>query len=206
MKVKFDIKLQLINLLIHTRKYERYFEIGIDKGNCFKKVQVLYKVGVDPYVESYFNGYESLWSKTSDDYFKAYGGVKQFDIVLIDGMHLCEYALRDFINSYWCLKDRGCILLHDCNPPNERQASRERFDAVWNGDVWKVIWFLDKYFEGLIIKMFDTDQGITLVDFEDKVYVPSVQPKHFDEMINLPFSEIDKVREKYLVEPELIIG
>jgi len=194
----FKVKLELINWLIFTKNYTDYLEIGIDKGNCIRNVKCLHKDGVDPNLNvDEINGV-TLHEMTSNNYFKCLDVAKKFDIIFIDGMHLCEYVLRDFLNAEQHLKQEGCIVMHDCNPPNEEAGSRLRKDAVWNGDVWKVLWILNKYRKDLDIKMFNTDQGITLI--ENVGGGVGMSEDIFYEMMFLPYTELDVVREAFLTE------
>ncbi|MDQ3146276.1 MAG: class I SAM-dependent methyltransferase [Actinomycetota bacterium] len=60
------------------------------------------------------------------------------DLAFIDGMHLFEYALRDFIGlERWCAPG-ATILVHDCLPLDAETSARERSSVFWSGDVWKL--------------------------------------------------------------------
>jgi hypothetical protein len=66
-------------------------------------------------------------------------GDRPVDLVFIDGMHLFEYVLRDFMNAEALAGPESLIALHDCLPRDAPTASRERTTDHWTGDVWKVI-------------------------------------------------------------------
>jgi hypothetical protein len=81
---------------------------------------------------------------TSDEFFassrpKELFGDRPVDLVFIDGMHLFEYALRDFFHSEALAAKQSCIVFHDCLPPDAAAASRERSTDLWTGDVWKLL-------------------------------------------------------------------
>ncbi len=72
-------------------------------------------------------------------------GERAVDLAFIDGMHLFEFALRDFINlERYCARTSTC-LVHDCCPLDERTSARERVTEFWTGDVWKLVLCLKKY-------------------------------------------------------------
>ncbi len=91
-----------------------------------------------------------FFQMTSDDFFAVEKLENYFpsgvDIAFLDGMHLFEYTLRDFINVERFCHQRSIILLHDCLPSNLRMTSRFfRKGEDWTGDVWKLIPILKKY-------------------------------------------------------------
>ena len=55
----------------------------------------------------------------------------------IDGLHLFEQVLRDFINLERYSTPDTVLILHDCLPLNEVTAARERTTDFYAGDVWK---------------------------------------------------------------------
>jgi hypothetical protein len=139
-----------------------YLEIGTDAGNslrCFRCDAVC----IDPafkIAQDIMGGRRKLhlFQMTSDDFFlhhdlKAYlpGGV---DIAFLDGLHLFEVLLRDFINAERYCHERSIILLNCCLPLNSRMAERHfRIDETedvstrhaWTGDVWRLLPILRKY-------------------------------------------------------------
>jgi hypothetical protein len=86
-----------------------------------------------------------LFQETSDAFF-ASGFLARNGIVpglaFLDGMHLFEYLLRDFIQAEAAMAPDGVILLHDCCPLHKRMALREVQPTGWTGDVWKTLLIL----------------------------------------------------------------
>ena len=130
-----------------------YLEIGVFMGESFQhagpKTQAL---GVDPEPHLTFplpaNG--RIIAKTSDEFFadhdvRAEFGGRPVALGFIDGMHLFEYALRDFINMERVSDPAGTILIHDCYPLHPVPAGRERRSVFWSGDIWRLILILKKY-------------------------------------------------------------
>jgi hypothetical protein len=97
---------------------------------------------------------------TSDEFFakndltKELGG-HAFNLAFIDGMHLFEYVLRDFINLERAAGPGSVILAHDCYPINRETAQRERATDLWSGDVWKLVVCLKKYRPDLELRTVD---------------------------------------------------
>jgi hypothetical protein len=73
------------------------------------------------------------------------------DLAFIDGMHLLEFALRDFMNverhaAWWSV-----IVLDDMLPRNIDEAARDRHTVEWAGDVYKMIPILSSHRPDLIV-------------------------------------------------------
>ena len=109
-----------------------------------------------------------LFQMTSDEFFREHHTATFFpdgvDVAFLDGMHLFEYLLRDFVNVEKCSHSRSVILLHDCLPTNLRMAEREyRFDesedsstrGAWTGDVWRILPILKRYRPDLCLFLLD---------------------------------------------------
>ncbi|WP_342071033.1 glycosyltransferase family protein [Yoonia algicola] len=110
------------------------------------------------------------YQETSDAFFKA-GRLEQIgaqiDIAFLDGTHLFESLLRDFIaTEKFCAKN-GIVMLRGCLPWNEPMAMRDRGSAqtaTWTGDVWKIVPVLKKYRPDLEIEILDAaPTGLVIV-------------------------------------------
>ena len=149
-----------------------YFEIGTKEGYSLARFGCD-AVCVDP---DFALSYDALqkrkrthfYQQTSDAFF-AENDIHDFfrqgvDIAFLDGLHLYEFLLRDFINTERSCHARSVIVMHDCLPLNERMAERaQRWDSSepeeiydwWTGDVWKVLLILAKYRPDLRIRFID---------------------------------------------------
>jgi hypothetical protein len=159
---------ELLNRVHCTLVPRTYAEIGLSEGRSFSLALPGTKaVGIDPTFRK-FTVYRPstsdvrCYSMTSDDFFARHDlrrtlDGQPLDLAFIDGMHLFEYALRDFANLERCAGTRSIILLHDCNPATRLTASRERTPGhkLWASDVWKVV---------ACLKQERPDLDITVVD------------------------------------------
>ena len=144
-----------------------YLEIGTRNGRSLNRCQSNY-IAIDPEFNlSYniINGAKNnlIFQQTSDDFF-ASGVLSKLDIkpdaAFIDGMHLIEFVLRDFINCEANMNSRSTIFLHDVCPYNYAQTTRDitymtELKQPWTGDVWKIIPILRQYRPDLKIDIID---------------------------------------------------
>jgi Methyltransferase domain len=127
-----------------------YVEIGVHKGVSLDQARsdTPCIVGVDPAPDILpviaqrspaVNA--RIYELTSDEFFARHdltellGG--PVELAFIDGLHLFEQVLRDFVNVERHSSDPTVIVLHDCIPLDEATASRERTTDFYSGDVWK---------------------------------------------------------------------
>ena len=111
----------------------------------------------------------ALFRETSDEYFDRSDPLEPFGgrpaaMSFIDGMHLVEYALRDFINverhSTWT----SVVVFDDIFPADAEMAARRRQTFLWTGDVYKILGILARYRSDLICLRVDTEPtGLLLV-------------------------------------------
>ena len=151
-----------------------YFEIGTQTGKSLA-VSKCNSIAVDPYFRiktDIISKREQchLFQMESDNFFER--GileklVDKVDFAFLDGMHLFEFLLRDFINTEKCCIQDSVITMHDCIPINDISSARKwdrKATKTWTGDVWKLIPILRKYRPDLDISVFDCPpSGLTVV-------------------------------------------
>lgn len=132
-------------------KPERYLEIGIRNGHSLALARCR-AVGIDPMfkIDAELDCDVALFRTTSDEYFNrpdplAVTGGKPFDLAFIDGLHLFEFALRDFIFAERHSTPSSLIVFDDVLPEDVDAAARVRHTRVWTGDVYPVIEVLARY-------------------------------------------------------------
>jgi hypothetical protein len=139
-----------------------YVEIGCRHGRSLVLADCP-AVGIDPEFELKVElpAATRLFEMTSDDFFAAQDprdvlGVP-IDFAFIDGMHLAEYALRDFINLERNAHRGAVVAIDDVLPQEMAHASRERTTRIWTGDVYRLISVLQHYRPDLDIRVYDVD-------------------------------------------------
>lgn len=159
-------RVQIINQLIVKNQYLSYLEIGTNlKKYCFDKIKCLNKICVDP---STVDTYD--FNCTSDEFFSQNNNT--FDIIFIDGLHTAEQVYKDILNGLRVLNDNGSIVVHDTNPPSELHSTEYYYSKeinpstfpMWNGTVWKTIFRLRKTRSDLVIRTYDCDWGVTIIN------------------------------------------
>jgi hypothetical protein len=156
---------------VHTLlEPEHYLEIGVRDGGSMSQARC-HSVGVDPafVIDKEINCQLRLVRTTSDEYFtrpdplEATGG-NRFDLAFIDGMHLFEFALRDFINTERYCSPRSVIIFDDILPRSVDEAARERHTMAWTGDVYPLVDVFARYRPDLtVIPVGTTPTGLLLV-------------------------------------------
>ncbi len=101
-------------------------------------------IGIDPAfnINTEVHTEVHLFRTTSDEYFARADPLapvqgEPFDLAFIDGMHLFEFALRDFINAERFSRPGGVIVFDDVLPRNADESARVRITSAWTGDVFR---------------------------------------------------------------------
>jgi hypothetical protein len=170
-----------VRQVVELKNARNYLEVGVLNGSTIANISVP-TIGVDPKFVFAFNpaGRKRvlhLYQMTSDEFFRDHDPRAIFgapvDVAFLDGMHLFEYLLRDFINTERACDPNGVILLDDCLPVNIEMTERQRRPEArqdqeiatwWTGDVWKVVSILREYRPELrIIPVDTTPTGTVMV-------------------------------------------
>jgi len=147
-----------------------YLEIGIDKGYSLALSRCP-SIGIDPgfNVLAELHCEVALMRTSSDEYFTRpeplgpTGGVP-FDLTFIDGLHLFEFALRDFINAERHSSPRALHIIDDVLPNSVDEAARDRHTGFWTGDVYWMLPVLHEYRPDLLVlPVSTTPTGMLLV-------------------------------------------
>jgi hypothetical protein len=144
-------------------RFDWYLEIGSQTGRSLAKSRSP-SVAVDPVfrIKHDIAGNKPqlhLFQQTSDDFFAA-GHLKALKarpgFSFLDGMHLFEYLLRDFMNTEAAGTTASVIAMHDCCPSGHAMTARTvDHHGPWTGDVWKLIPILQEYRPDLRIQVLD---------------------------------------------------
>lgn len=140
-----------------------YFEIGVDQGQSLT-LSNCRTIAVDPAyrITRSIQCDVRTYLQTSDDFFASPGCFDHFDgrpadLAFIDGMHLAEFVMRDFMNAEKHMSPGGVIILDDMLPRNSLEAQRIRRTTSWAGDVYKVHEVLRRHRPDLTILPINTE-------------------------------------------------
>ena len=139
-----------------------YLEIGVNEGASLTLSRSK-SVAVDPEfrVRHSLHCDLDLVKAKSDEYFTrpdclAHLGGLPVDLAFIDGMHLSEFAVRDFINVERHLAPTGVAVFDDVLPRNALEASRVRLTGAWAGDVYKAVEVIARRRPDLVVILINT--------------------------------------------------
>ena len=193
-------KAQGINYLtvlkkLHERKYECYFEIGSRTGSSLELSQSP-SVGIDPYFQLKGNivgkkDFCLLFQEKSDQFFEK--SLNKFpeikcELGFIDGMHLFEYALKDFINLNKISSLDPVFLFHDPMPWSYEMVTRN-FESLpqnadWVGDIWKLITiFIELGMKDQVSVLTAAPSGLLAVVNPDQEAIFQLE-KNFDDIVH----------------------
>lgn len=79
------------------------------------------------------------------------------DLMFIDGMHLSEFTLRDFINVERWASPNTRVVIDDIFANHPVQAERRRATRVWTGEVWKLHHCLSMHRPDLLLLVLDAE-------------------------------------------------
>ncbi len=153
-------------------KPRTYLEIGVRNGHSMA-LSSTRSIGIDPAYEIAddvtIGPDATLYMETSDDFFAGVAPLAAFeqpeiDLAFIDGLHLYEFVLRDFMNVEKYAAPGSVIIFDDVLPRASVHAARDRETRTWTGDVWKIIPTLREVRPDLILLLVrTTPTGLLLV-------------------------------------------
>jgi len=174
-----------------------YVEVGVSQGRSLAlALPGTVCVGVDPAPKIAFpvpSG-SRIFPLASDDFFESVDvpdalGHLPLDLAFIDGMHRFEFALRDFMHLERLATADTTVLVHDCLPPDEASASRQRTPPHWTGDVWKTMALLRELRPDLDVAVADVGPtGLGII-------------RRLDPASTVLHDRYDEITERYLAMP-----
>ena len=130
-----------------------YLEIGVQYGEslCLAEPETQ-TIGIDPEPEirHELTANTTVFPEKSYDFFAARRkedvlGNGVIDLAFIDGMHLFESVLDDFIHVERWAGPHTIVLIHDTVPADALSVKRERQTRFWTGDVYKFVLCLKEF-------------------------------------------------------------
>lgn len=184
-------------------KPKTVIEIGVSQSASLARIPPpAIAIGVDP-VPSVIYPLQTeahIFAETSDDFFNR-RNVRELlhgeplSIGFIDGSHIFEQALRDFIHLETYCGPTSVIMFHDTIPLDELTQRRVPETHFSTGDVWKTILCLKQYRPDLDVFTIATPPtGLTIVTGLDprSTILSEIYYEVVVEFINLPFSTVEQ--------------
>jgi hypothetical protein len=151
-----------------TLALARCAAIGIDPVFRFADIELVRQITAKPSL--------MLYQMPSDAFFADHDPTallgRPIEMAFLDGMHRCEYLLRDFMNTERHCRPNAVVALHDCVPLElpmaERIAGADSVDPrrrlMWTGDVWRTVLLLRRVRPDLQITVLDAaPTGLVLI-------------------------------------------
>jgi hypothetical protein len=184
-----------------------YLEVGTLNGDTLAIAQCA-SIAVDPWFRLTMDVVGKkpvclLYQQRSDDFFRTRDPSAIFgspvDLAFLDGMHLAEFLLRDFINTERHCLPGSVIVLHDCLPPGYLMTVRDvndprrklspKYPNYWTGDVWQVVPVLRRFRPDLSIAVTDCPPtGLVVITGLDPA--SEVLAKAYDEIVGGEFPRL----------------
>ena len=167
---------------------QHYLEIGVASGKSLALSRCR-SVGVDPgfHIDVPIDVDMALFRISSDEYFTREDPLaptrgQPFDLAFIDGLHLFEFAFRDFINVERHMRASSVVIFDDVLPRSVEEAARVRHTRAWTGDVYPILEVLAKYRPELVVVPVDTQPtGLLMIMGMDPAN--TVLADNYDEII-----------------------
>jgi len=200
--------MEVLRRMHSTLRPRIYVEIGVSAGNSIRLVGPATRaIGVDPgpKIDQPLPRNVQIFALTSDDFFsgpaaQALAGAP-IDLAFIDGLHHCEFALRDFMHLERLCARASTVLIHDCYPQSRLTAERERTTAFWTGDVWRMVVALRRHRPDLKVQVIATPpSGLAVIRGLNPA--STVLADRYDaivaEMLALDYAVLDKDKDGML--------
>lgn len=153
---------QFLAALHNLLQPDVYLEIGVQYGSSLVLAdRARVAIGIDPNpllfsVPNHQLPNQQIHAVTSDEFFQWVSwtdgmpqppALEPIDLAFIDGSHLVEDVMCDFVNVQRHMKPGGVIVFDDVLPYNQAIAAREQPPGDWTGDVWKSYGILNYMYE-----------------------------------------------------------
>ena len=187
-------------------KPNTYMEIGIETGITFQLASSsTISIGIDPKPQLTYklSSNSKIFTMTSDEFFQSPDILAKLkgqtvDFAFIDGLHLFEQALKDFVNLEKYSSKNAVVCFHDTLPLDEVTSRRRRSTRFWTGDVWKIIPILKEYRPDLkVFTVATKPTGLTIATNLDPN--SKILSTNYDEIVSkyLNLNWVDNLESRY---------
>jgi hypothetical protein len=151
---------------------ETYLEIGIARGRSLSFARPPTRaiaVDPEPTINVPLKAETHIFCETSDVFFAECRlapllNGQPLALAFIDGLHVYQQSLRDFMHVESLCGPRSVVLIHDTAPLDELTQRPDRQRTFYTGDVWKTVLCLKHYRPDLDIFTIATPPtGLTVV-------------------------------------------
>jgi hypothetical protein len=151
-----------------------YLEVGTATGKSLKLAN-RNAIAIDPAFnlkEDVLRGRRQthMFQETSDAFFASAVArhlAPRIDLAFLDGMHLFEFLVRDFMQTEALCGRDSVITMHEVVPITPVAAERtwdKTRTGAWTGDVWKIVPILRRYRPDLDLRVADcAPSGLAIV-------------------------------------------
>lgn len=146
-----------------------YLEIGIGNGDALALARCK-SVGVDPVAQEWpaFGPNVHIFQNSSDVFFAQQADIwlhaQPLDFVLIAGIPLMDYVLRDLIALESWAQPYTLVAIPGIFPPTQEASTRHRTSCNWCGDVWRLPGLLREFCPDLQLIELDVEPaGLLLI-------------------------------------------
>jgi hypothetical protein len=152
---------QFLARLHEIVKPQTYLEVGVQTGGSLALAEAAgVAIGIDPHLDHFAQQFrrpnQRLFEQTADDYFGCMSCERPtIDLAFIDGSHLFEDALRDFIYVQRHSGPDTIVVFDDVLPYSQDIAWRVQPPGDWTGDVFKIPAVLAEYQPDLDLRLVD---------------------------------------------------
>ncbi len=185
-----------------------YLEIGVQTGQTLRLAQPpTVAVGVDPQPILQFPLSETtqMFSLASDLFFAQHNlaevmGHAKLDLAFIDGLHVFDQVLRDFMNVERFSHPGTVVVLHDVRPLDNISSDPKSGATFNSGDAWKVMAALRKFRPDLtcftipaaptglgVISNLDAKSAVLKTRYNE--VISNYQDKNYDWLVNQGLDE-----------------
>jgi len=198
--------LALLRLLHRYLRPRTYVEIGVASGRSLARARPgTLCIGIDPSpnLRHSIPTAARIFELASDEFFSRHDlrqmlDGRPVDLAFIDGMHLFDFALRDFTHLERAAGRGSVITIHDCNPPSAEVATRDQPSGFWTGDVWKLILCLRQYRPDLRVAVVDVPpSGLAVVTNLDPT--SAVLEEHYaqicQDLLDMPYGQMAESKQ-----------
>ena len=208
---------------LHQNIFEVYFEIGSRTGASLALSQSP-SIAIDPFFQLKHSpigkkDFCLIFQETSDSFFE--NTLPKFShlkcqLAFIDGMHLFEYALRDFINLSKISSEKALFLFHDAIPWSYKMSTRNNKalgrNEAWTGDIWKLVPILmDAGMKDNLHLLTSAPSGLLAILNPEKKLIAELE-KNYDKIcakwLDVEFNQdylLDFYQKNVFIKPELYL-